>query len=114
MTITTNRKYNFDAAENEEFSWDAYRSGGGLLIHKPTGRGIYKMHWLNADGIMADPVTGAVRENAIAFWDELDAIKREREAELFALELEQLEADKAEMSAYARLSAAMDDPNSDY
>ena len=69
MTITTSAKYNFEKAENDIFSWDYW--DGDTLTHKASGRSIYQMRWLNAEGKMAEPVEGETREQAIAFWREL-------------------------------------------
>lgn len=75
MAIKTNTKYNFDEAENDVFSWKHFDgTGGNLLWHKESQRYIYQMSWLE-DGKMSEPVTGEVRDQASAFWNELSALE---------------------------------------
>ena len=53
-TINTNTKYNFTDAENDLFSWTHYDGANGdYLTHKPSGRQIYQMQWV-------DPKSGYV------------------------------------------------------
>jgi hypothetical protein len=76
MTIITNTHYNFDKAENNVFAWNYWDgTSGGELLHKPTGRRIYQMYWLDGQGKMAEKVTGEIRDQAVAFWNELHALQ---------------------------------------
>lgn len=78
--IITNTEFNFSKAENDLFSWsDSDGTSGNMLFHKPSGRSIYQMHWLDENGKMADRVEGETRENAIIFWDELRALQAEKQ-----------------------------------
>jgi hypothetical protein len=79
MTITTSTKYNFDKAENSIFSWSSWDgTSGKTLTHKATGRQIYQMSWLDKNGYMAEPVVGETREQAMAFWAELETLKNQK------------------------------------
>jgi hypothetical protein len=76
--ITTDYKYNFTKAENGVFSWDSFIDGGGMLHHKPSGRDIYQMRWINENGYMSEPVEGEIKTQAIAFWDELAELRNQK------------------------------------
>lgn len=109
MTIKTNKQYNFDKAENDTFSWTLWDdTNGESLTHNATGRKIYQMHWLDAEGKMSDKVEGALREQAVSFWREISIIRAEREAQLQNSTTETL------LTAHEDLVRKMDDPNSDY
>lgn len=70
--ITTDTKYKFTKAESELFSWNIWDgTNGSTLTHKPSGRNIYQMHWLNERGEFASDVEGETRIQALAFWGEL-------------------------------------------
>ena len=77
MTIKTNTKYNFTEAENEIFAWESYRKS--YLTHKPTGRQIYQMRWINKEtGYTDQNVEGEIKEQAIAFLDEMWALRDQK------------------------------------
>ncbi len=76
--ITTDYKYNFTKAENETFTWDSFLDDGGLLHHKASGRDIYQMHWIGANGRMAESVEGETREQVLAFWNELSNLQKQK------------------------------------
>lgn len=77
--IKTSTKYNFDKAENDVFSWSTWDgTSGNMLKHKETGRWIYQMHWLNERGKMAERVDGDTREQASAFWAELEQLQAQK------------------------------------
>jgi len=75
-TIKTDTKYNFTKAENNIFSW-SYMDGtsGNILVHKPSGRRIYQMTWLDKNGKMAETVGDDIRKDAILFKDELNILQ---------------------------------------
>jgi len=76
MTIQTNTKYNFDQAQDQNFSWTKWDgTSGSTLTHKATGREIYQMRW--SDGKMVD---GETRTLACKFWDELHALQEQKPA----------------------------------
>ncbi len=57
ISITTNTQYNFTQAESDLFSWSYWDgTNGNTLTHKPSGRQIYKMHWLDEQGKMSEKV----------------------------------------------------------
>lgn len=78
MTIKTNATYNFDKAEDDNFSWSAFDGTSGcILTHKASGREIYQMHYLS-DGKKAEKVEGETRDLAIKFWDELNTLQNQK------------------------------------
>ena len=80
MAITTNYKYNFDKAEDSVFSWTQFDgSSGGSLLHKASKRSLYQMQWIDPKtGYATEQVTGDVREAAIAFWEELAELQKQK------------------------------------
>lgn len=77
--IKTDTKYNFSIAENDEFYWTSWDGcNGGELKHKPSGRSIYQMCWLNERGYMAEKVEGEIKTAACAFWSELENLQKQK------------------------------------
>lgn len=57
-----------DSASDDNFTWKHFDgSNGETLYHIETGRKIYQMYWMT-NGMMDEPVTGEVRDQALAFW----------------------------------------------
>ena len=78
-TIITDTAYNFQAAENDLFSWSKWDgTNGNTLTHKPSGRQIYQMHWCDDAGYMAERVVGEVCEAVSAFWVELRKLQEQK------------------------------------
>ena len=74
---TTTRNGYLDSATDGTFSWSHFDgSNGEKLTHLPTGRKIYQMFWLNDKGQMDEPVTGATRDAAVAFWASLSTAEK--------------------------------------
>lgn len=68
MIITTDKPKNFTKAENDLFLWNFWDgTNGNTLTHKPSGRQIYQMRWLDGEGKMADRVEDEVAEAAKSF-----------------------------------------------
>ena len=82
MTITTNKKYNFDKAENDTFSWSMFDgTRGKQLCHKASGRSIYQMQYIDPKtGYVSESVDEETRQAAIAFWDELQNLQNQKPA----------------------------------
>ena len=59
-----------EGAENDMFSWDN-DIDRDTLTHKPSGRQIYQMHWINDNGKMAERVEGELSAAVIEFWKAL-------------------------------------------
>jgi len=79
ITITTDRKYNFTKAETGLFSWDHFDgTNGGILLHKPSGKQIYQMRWIGADGYATEPVDDETRQSASEFWAELRRLREQK------------------------------------
>jgi hypothetical protein len=78
--LMTDKVYNPARAESDLFAWDRFDdTNGGKLLHKPSGRSLYQMRWIDpATGYATDPVTGEERDQAIAFWAAL-RIRRDRQ-----------------------------------
>lgn len=79
MTITTSKQYSmttFDTAENNQFIWR--RMNPDYLKYKATGRNIYQMQWLDESGRFAEPVTGEIKAQVSAFWEELEKIENKK------------------------------------
>ena len=75
MTIQTNTKYNFDKAQDDNFSWNFYDgTNGSILTHKASGREIYQMHWCTG-GKMAEKVEGEMCDAVRDFWAELHELQ---------------------------------------
>ena len=79
MTIKTNTKYNFSEAEDEKFSWNTWDgTSGKILTHKASGRQIYQMCWLDAEGYKAGKVEGKISEQVKSFWAELEQLRTQK------------------------------------
>ena len=77
--MKTNYKYNFTKAENDTFAWtDSDGMRGGSLLHKSSGRSLYQMQWMAKTGYITEPVTGEIREAAVAFWAELAELQKQK------------------------------------
>lgn len=78
--LITDRPYGFVRAESDLFAWYKFDdTNGAKLTHKPSGRILYKMHWIDpVTGYANQPVTGIEREQAIAFWDALFARQQQK------------------------------------
>ena len=77
--IKTDTKYNFQQAENDQFSWNTWDgTSGNTLLHKPSGRRIYQMQWCNSEGYVTDTVEGEVCEAVKAFWAELRKLQAQK------------------------------------
>ena len=75
---TTTRNGYLDSATDGTFSWSHFDgSNGEKLTHLPTGKKIYQMFWLNDKGQMDEPVTGATRDAAVAFWASLSTAEKD-------------------------------------
>jgi hypothetical protein len=106
--ITTNTKFHFTDAENENFTWTYFDgSSGGKLHHKVSGNYISHMYWIGKDGYITEPVTGSVREEAHAFWDELYDLKKNREREEYEERCAQEKAEKEMAHAKALREAQL-------
>jgi len=68
--LVTDKTYNPARAESDLFAWYKFDdTNGGTLLHKPSGRSLYQMRWIDpTTGYATEPVTGEDREQAIAFW----------------------------------------------
>ena len=78
-TITTDYKYNFTKAESDLFCWSTWDgTSGNTLTHKPSGRQIYQMHWLNAQGYMAEKVEGETCQAVEDYWAELRKLQEQK------------------------------------
>lgn len=78
-TIATDTKYNFQKAESDLFSWNYWDgTSGKMLTHKPSGRQIYQMCWINASGYMGDKVEGEICEAVKSFWDALEKLQNQK------------------------------------
>lgn len=100
---------NFTEAENEIFTYWEYNDG--ILTHKPSGKHIYQMYWLDDNGYKAEPVVGEVRDQVVAFWLELRTLK---EADETARRWASIKAvPSSEDIARAKFAAAMEDEYSD-
>lgn len=78
-TIQTDTKYNFREAESDQFSWSFWDgTNGKTLTHKPSGRQIYQMHWLNDQGKMAEKVEGETQQEVMNFWHELQKLQDQK------------------------------------
>lgn len=98
MAIKTNSKYNFDKAENDVFSWNYWDgTSGSILTHKATGREIYQMQWCTK-GKCVEPVTGEIKDQAIAFWAELRNLREHPDALYTGAEVARIEELDAQMS----------------
>jgi hypothetical protein len=75
--IITSSKYNFVRAENDTFAWCKFDdTSGGSLLHKPSGRSLYQMRWIDPlTGYATEAVTGSEREDAIMFWAALQILQ---------------------------------------
>jgi hypothetical protein len=75
--VTDSKYYNFAKAESDTFAWYKFDdTSGGSLLHKPSGRSLYQMRWIDAKtGYATEPVTGSEREQAIAFWAALHILQ---------------------------------------
>jgi hypothetical protein len=80
--IVTDSKYNFAKAESDTFAWYKFDdTSGGSLLHKPSGRSLYQMRWIDPKtGYATEPVTGSEREGAIAFWAALRLLQDRKPA----------------------------------
>jgi len=77
--IKTSTKYNFTDAANDTFSWTTFDGcNGGMLTHKPSGRQIYQMRWIDANGYATETVTGEIREQATEFWAQLRTLQAQK------------------------------------
>jgi len=66
---TTTRNGYLNSATDGVFRWShCDGTNGETLTHLPTGKKIYQMFWLNDKGQMDEPVTGEIRNAAVAFW----------------------------------------------
>lgn len=73
--IKTNYKYNFDKAENDTFLWSSFDgTNGNSLTHKPTGRQIYQMTWMDDKKSVSDDI----KQEAITFWSELATLQSQK------------------------------------
>lgn len=77
--LVTDRAYDPTRAESDLFAWHKFDdTHGGKLLHKPSGRSLYQMCWIDpVTGYATEPVTGEEREQAIEFWHVL-RIRAER------------------------------------
>lgn len=103
MSIVTNYKFNFTRAENDTFLWV---SGWNTIVHKPSGRSIYQMHWL-ANGKQSEQVEPDVSAELISFLTELRALQQQPQG------VEMSDEDAQAILDDQSLMARMDDPNSD-
>ena len=80
--IVTDSKYNPTRAESDTFAWYKFDdTSGGSLLHKPSGRSLYRMCWIDPKtGYATDPVTGDVREQVVAFWAALRLLQERKPA----------------------------------
>jgi hypothetical protein len=68
-----------EKVETDDFCWNLYDgTNGNQLLHKKTGRNIYKMHWCTDAGKMTTRVDDDVSNAVTAFWDELDKLQSQK------------------------------------
>lgn len=76
ITVTRRNGYVDTATDGRTFSWTRWDgTNGDILTHIETGRQIYQMRWLNMDGKMDEWVTGGLKDQAVAFWAELEVVQ---------------------------------------
>jgi len=78
--ITTNTKYNFTYAKNDLFSWSSFDgTNGNTLTHKPSGRQIYQMQWVDPkSGYVTETVDNETRKAVKDFWAELRNLQAQK------------------------------------